>query len=227
MKIIVFPDANGIVSNAGRIIGTEVPPGARFANVESLDLAPHKVARLLVNGAIEILDNWVGSGPWFDQNAAPADRLKAIQITEYGIVPLSTWAMEPRAETAEEVAAKAEADRIAAEAAAAAAAAEEARVERERIASIVVSDRQFAQACAMAGLITPPEALAWVRTGDLPAALAAALEGLSLVEKFAFEMILSGATSFERSSPRTAALGEALGKTPAEIDGLFLLAASL
>ncbi len=90
-----------------------------------------------------------------------------------------------------------------------------------------VSDRQFFQALALAGAVTPDEALAAVMTGQLPAPIATAVEALPEAERFAARMLLSGATSFERAHPMVAQLGAALGYDAAALDGLWRQAAAL
>ncbi|GJD63320.1 hypothetical protein [Methylobacterium frigidaeris] len=90
-----------------------------------------------------------------------------------------------------------------------------------------VSDRQFFQALAQAGAITPDEALAAVMTGVLPARIEAAVAGLPAAERFAARMLLSGATAFERGHPMVAQLGAALGSDAAELDALWRQAAAL
>ena len=99
-----------------------------------------------------------------------------------------------------------------------------------------ISDRQFAQALALAGAITQDEALAWAARGDLPSAL---LDALALLPeeggvRFGAHMMLAAATTYERSHPLTAQLG-ALLVNPATgqpydadaLDGLWRLAGSL
>ena len=90
-----------------------------------------------------------------------------------------------------------------------------------------ISDRQFFQALAIVGIISEADALAAVMTGDLPAAFEAFVAALPSGEQFGARMALSGATIFRRDHPLTAAFGAASGKSPAEIDELFRLAASL
>ena len=53
-----------------------------------------------------------------------------------------------------------------------------------------MSDRQFFQAIAVLGKIEPAEALAAVKTGDIPAALLAFVNDLLSEQKFAAEMLL-------------------------------------
>lgn len=91
----------------------------------------------------------------------------------------------------------------------------------------MVSDRQFFQALAQAGSITPDEALAAVMTGTLPARIEAAVAGLPEAERFAARMLLSGATTFERQHPMVAKLAAALGYDAAALDALWTAAAAL
>ena len=95
------------------------------------------------------------------------------------------------------------------------------------VALPAISDRQFFQALAQAGAITPDAALAAVMTGTLPAPIAAAVEALPEAERFAARMLLSGATEFERGHPMVAQLGAALGYDAAELDALWRQAAAL
>ncbi|NUB24320.1 hypothetical protein [Azospirillum brasilense] len=91
----------------------------------------------------------------------------------------------------------------------------------------VISDRQFFQQLALDGYITPAEALAAVRTGDLPPVLADLIAHMDEAERFGAEMLLSGATEFRRDHPMTAVIGEARGLTPDEVDDFFRRAAAL
>lgn len=90
-----------------------------------------------------------------------------------------------------------------------------------------VSDRQFFQALADAGTITQAEALAAVRTGDLPAGIEAAVKALPDGQQFAARMLLSGATTFERGHPMVAQLGSGLGYDDKALDALWTAAAAL
>ena len=122
----------------------------------------------------------------------------------------------PRPETPEEAEARE------AEAAAAAEAAE-----AQRIAGLIVSDRQFAQAVANLGWITRDEAIEFVSAGALPAALAAGLAALPADQRFAVEIKLRGSTEFHRSAPETNAVGQIFGKDADDLDEAFELAATL
>lgn len=90
-----------------------------------------------------------------------------------------------------------------------------------------ISDRQFFHALAKAGLITEAEALAAVKTGDMPQAINDFVNTLPEADRFDARMLLEGATIFRRSHPLTAAFGALYGMEPSEIDGLWRDAASL
>ena len=86
----------------------------------------------------------------------------------------------------------------------------------------VISDRQFFQQAAIAGFITPAEALAAVQTGTIPAVLQALIDGIEDEnEKFGATMVLAGATTFDRNHPLTEAVRLYLNKTSEEIDQFF------
>ncbi|CAO4145492.1 hypothetical protein [Methylorubrum extorquens] len=100
----------------------------------------------------------------------------------------------------------------------------------------VISDRQFAQALALEGIITQAEALAWAARGDLPEAMTEALAEIPEAggRRFGAHMLLAGATTFERHHPLTDALGALLTNpetgTPydaAALDALWSRAAAL
>ncbi|UYW33612.1 hypothetical protein [Methylorubrum extorquens] len=100
----------------------------------------------------------------------------------------------------------------------------------------VISDRQFAQALALAGTITEAEALAWAARGELPEAMEDALALIPEADgrRFGARMMLAGATTFERSHPLTGQLGGLLinpttGKPydAAALDALWAEAATL
>jgi hypothetical protein len=88
-----------------------------------------------------------------------------------------------------------------------------------------ISDRQFFHALALNKAITEEEALAAVKTGEIPATLKALVD--QLPDKFGAEMLISGATIFQRNHPLTDALGAAMGYSPEQIDGLFRQAGAL
>jgi hypothetical protein len=91
-----------------------------------------------------------------------------------------------------------------------------------------ISDRQFAQALASSGVITRDEARAWVKVGDVPAALAAVVDAIGDEDvKFATQMLLEGATQFERHHPQTMALAAAMQWEDPQLDALWTMAAAL
>ncbi|MCW2276398.1 hypothetical protein GJ654_18900 [Rhodoblastus acidophilus] len=90
-----------------------------------------------------------------------------------------------------------------------------------------VSRRQFFQAAALSGLITPDEALSAVAGVVVPASIAAAINTLPEDQRFAAQMAVVGSRDFERLNPFVSLLAVSMGKTSAEIDALFTLAASL
>jgi len=90
-----------------------------------------------------------------------------------------------------------------------------------------ISDRQFFQQLALSGVIAKADALAAVKTGEVPVALRAFIEALPPAQQFDAEMLLSGATAFERNHPLTNAIGAAQGMTPDQVDQFFRDAAAL
>ena len=91
-----------------------------------------------------------------------------------------------------------------------------------------ISDRQFAHVLALQNLISQEEALAWVKTGDVPAALQALVDEIpDPTIKFSAQMLLAGATVFERDHPMTAQLAAGLGMSSAQVDDLWRAAAAL
>lgn len=90
-----------------------------------------------------------------------------------------------------------------------------------------ISDRQFFQALAQEGMISEGDALASVQAGALPPAFDALIAALPASAQFPARMVVTGATIFRRDHPLTAAFGAWAGKSPAQIDDLFRLAAAL
>lgn len=91
-----------------------------------------------------------------------------------------------------------------------------------------ISDRQFFQQAAVAGMISQDEALAAVATGTIPPSLAVIVDAMTdPAAQFAAKMLLSGATVFERQHPLTDAIGVALNMTSEQIDAFFVAAALL
>ncbi|RWX72603.1 hypothetical protein [Mesorhizobium sp. M2A.F.Ca.ET.039.01.1.1] len=93
----------------------------------------------------------------------------------------------------------------------------------------VISDRQFFQRLAMPPyeLITQAEALAAVKTGDIPYAMINLINALPEASRFPAEMLLSGATEFKRDHPLTATLGMAFGWDAPEVDQFWRDAAAI
>lgn len=92
----------------------------------------------------------------------------------------------------------------------------------------IISDRQFFQQAAIDGIITQAEALAAVKTGEVPVVLQTIVDGIpDDTERFAAQMLLSGATTFNRNHPLTEAVGQSLGWSAQQIDNFFLSAALL
>jgi hypothetical protein len=71
-----------------------------------------------------------------------------------------------------------------------------------------ISDRQFAQGLAEAGLISEDEAEEWVAAGTLPAPLVALVDLLPAEQRFAARMLLRGATRFEFTHPLAEAFAQ-------------------
>lgn len=91
-----------------------------------------------------------------------------------------------------------------------------------------ISDRQFFQQAAILNLITQQEALAAVKTGDVPALLQNIVDTIpDANQKFAAQMLLSGATVFQRNHPLVDNIGIALSWTSEQIDQFFIAAAQL
>lgn len=85
----------------------------------------------------------------------------------------------------------------------------------------VISDRQFFQQLAIAGICTQAEALAAVQTGAIPSAMNSIISQMPSDQQFAAKMIVCGATAFERNHPMTLAIGAAYGWTSDQVDDFF------
>lgn len=235
-KIIVTPGRHGLISNAGQIVGTVLPKGAVLVDLPETgtELPPMKAA-VLRNGAIAIVANWLGSGPWYVQDApAPADgrqtvqtvklseidgatidRLTAIEIDALDFDPEAAgWKMEPRAETKAEKAAreKAEADAKAA-------------TEKAAILTIEVDSQQLAEAAATVGLISWGDATAWAK-GDLIPALDTAIDAaIPEADRPRVKMRVATALVYRRADAELEAVLLALpDTTPEKLDQLFVVA---
>jgi hypothetical protein len=92
-----------------------------------------------------------------------------------------------------------------------------------------ISDRQFFQALALRGLISNEEALAAVKTGEIPSAMSSFITVLPADEQFSAQMLLCGATVFERSNALVPAFmaAQTPPMTSADIDALWTFAATL
>lgn len=92
----------------------------------------------------------------------------------------------------------------------------------------VISDRQFIAALKGLELVTYAEAMAFVQTGTIPAALSAAIDALpDEAEQEAAQLIVAGAYEFHRSSALVAAFAAGLGWTPRQVDDLWRTASAL
>lgn len=90
-----------------------------------------------------------------------------------------------------------------------------------------ISDRQFFQQLAITGAITPDDALQAVKVGTIPANLEAFISTLAIDQQFAANMMLAGATQFNRHHPMTLALAQGMGWTNDQLDALWTNAAAL
>jgi hypothetical protein len=108
------------------------------------------------------------------------------------------------------------------------AAARAARAAERDAAIMPVQRRQFFQELARRGEITRAEALAAVRTGDIPARLQAFIDAnLTGDDRFTAEILLSGAAEFRRDHALCNAIGAGLGWTSDQIDDLWRAASRL
>lgn len=96
------------------------------------------------------------------------------------------------------------------------------------IVPTVISDRQFFQNLAVRGIITQAEALAAVGPGVIPAAMAAFVAQLPAEgERFAANMVLTGATEFQRNHPLVGVFASLFGWTNADLDTFWAEAYAL
>ncbi|PWT90374.1 MAG: hypothetical protein C5B54_07275 [Acidobacteria bacterium] len=96
----------------------------------------------------------------------------------------------------------------------------------------IISRRQFFQAAAMSvgarpAMITREEALDAMRHGAIPPQMQAGLNTLPDDQKFAAEMLFSGANEFERHHPLVQKFGEIMGMTSLQLDDVWRSAATL
>jgi hypothetical protein len=89
-----------------------------------------------------------------------------------------------------------------------------------------ISDRQFFQQLAVAGIITQDQALA-SNAAIIPPPLMTLIDAMPTEQQFSAKMIVSGATTFNRADPLTIAIGAGYGMTSDQIDAFFMAAAQL
>lgn len=90
-----------------------------------------------------------------------------------------------------------------------------------------ISDRQFAHALWKRGIITFDEAKAFVKTGDMPAALAQLVAGLPAEQREDAEMLIVGSTAFDCAHPLVDAVAAAFGWSTAELHEFWRFAGGL
>ena len=80
----------------------------------------------------------------------------------------------------------------------------------------------------MNGKITPAEALAAVKTGDIPDAMQAMVDAISDPDqRFGAQMLISGATVFERNNILVDTFAAGYGWSAEQTDEFFRFAATL
>jgi hypothetical protein len=92
---------------------------------------------------------------------------------------------------------------------------------------LFLSHRQFYEVAAVKGAITQGEALDAVRHGTIPEKIAIVVNQLPADQRFHAEMLLSGASTFDRNHPMTDAIGHALGYSDEEMDEIWKLGMTL
>jgi len=103
-----------------------------------------------------------------------------------------------------------------------------ARMESILFAPPPISDFQFAAALMSRGVITPDEATAFVKVGDIPVAMQKALDAIPDEKARTLAMLrVSGATTYRRDHPLTQALAAELGWTSDQVDALWKEAAAI
>lgn len=91
-----------------------------------------------------------------------------------------------------------------------------------------LSRRQFFQVAAMMGLITHDEALAAVQHGTIPAVLDNFVNQIEDPDqKFAAQMLIAGASEFERHHPLTEQFGGYLNLSAEQLDHMWQLGGQL
>jgi hypothetical protein len=91
----------------------------------------------------------------------------------------------------------------------------------------VITNRQFYQQLAVQSEITQQEALDAIRTGVIPARLAAAITTLPTDQQFSATMAVIGSPEFRRAHPTTQLLQTAMGWTSTQTDDLWRKASQL
>lgn len=93
---------------------------------------------------------------------------------------------------------------------------------------VSISRREFYQGLAVAGKITKEEALAAIKTGTIPAALQAMIDGMTDADAaFKAECLLAGASDFERDNPLVMVFAIKEGMSESEVDDFWRLCSSL
>ena len=101
-------------------------------------------------------------------------------------------------------------------------------METPLVAPMTISDRQFAHGLAKAGVIQNAEALAFVRTGTIPAALASIISGIpDAQQRFDAEMLVSGAVEFRRDHPLVSVFAANLNWSDKEVMDFWRMAGAL
>lgn len=90
-----------------------------------------------------------------------------------------------------------------------------------------ISDRQFAHGLWKQGIITLPEAKAFVKTGTIPAQMQALIDAMPVEVRDDVELLVSGATTFNRTHPFTKQLATAFGWTEAQMNAFWLFCSEL
>ena len=90
-----------------------------------------------------------------------------------------------------------------------------------------ISDRQFAHGLWKQNVITLEEAKAFVKVGEMPPSLAALIGGLPAEMRDDAELLLSGATIFERAHPFTDVIASTFGWSEEATDDFWRFAAAL
>jgi hypothetical protein len=90
-----------------------------------------------------------------------------------------------------------------------------------------ISDRQCFQQLAIMGKVTQAEALAAVKTGDMPKAVTDGIAKLPPDQQFAAQMVICGAATFHRGHEMTPFFGSFFGMGSDDLDALWRAGALL